>query len=300
MRLVTYREGEERRVGVVQGEAVIDVQRWLSPPSAPLPTDMVDLIALGEAGLGRLRQALDRLDAAALGGAPRLDALALAAPIPRPRKNIMCIGLNYADHAAEGGREPPARPGVFTKAPTTANGPYDPIPIDPSVSTQIDWEVELGVVIGSGGRGIGRAAALDHVFGYLVLNDISARDIQVAHGGQFFLGKSLDGACPMGPWIVTRDEVPDPQALRLTCRVNGVVKQDGSTADMIFPVAALIEWLSRGLTLEPGDILATGTPAGVGRYRDPPEYLRPGDVLETEVAGVGRLHNPVVLWGSRG
>ncbi|HMA37522.1 MAG TPA: fumarylacetoacetate hydrolase family protein [Chloroflexia bacterium] len=296
MRLLTYREDREFRVGVVHGDQVLDLQQWIAVPSEPLPTTMIDLIAMGDAALVRIRQRLDLLGAAAVAGAPHLEALTLAAPIPRPRKNILCIGHNYAAHAVERGHAPPARPAVFTKAPTTVIGPYDPILIDPRVSEQIDWEGELGVVIGVGGRGIPREHALDHVFGYVVVNDVSARDIQAAHGGQFFLGKSLDGSCPLGPWIVTKDEIADPQDLRLTTRVNGVVKQDANTSDMIFPVAVLIEWLSRGMTLEPGDIISTGTPSGIGQVRTPPEFLRPGDVLETEVANVGFLRNPVAAW----
>ncbi len=296
MRLVTYHEVDELRLGVLHGDQVIDVQRWLSPASEPLPTTMIGLIAMGDAGLQRLRQALDLLPEHALAGAPRLDALKLAAPIPRPRKNVFCIGQNYAAHAAEQNQAPPPRPAVFTKAPTAVTGPHDPILMDPAVSEQIDWEVELGVVIGEGGRGIKQDQALDHVFGYTVINDVSARDIQYAHGGQFFLGKSLDTACPMGPWIVTRDQIADPQQLRLSCRVNGETKQDSDTSDMIFSVAALIEWLSRGMTLEPGDVIATGTPSGVGHFRKPPEYLHPGDLVECEVEGVGTLRNRVELW----
>jgi 2-keto-4-pentenoate hydratase/2-oxohepta-3-ene-1,7-dioic acid hydratase in catechol pathway len=153
--------------------------------------------------------------------------------------------------------------------------------------------VELGVVIGQGGADIPRERAMEHVFGYTVINDVSARDVQTGHGGQFFKGKSLDGTCPMGPWLITADEVPDPHALRLTCKVNGVTKQDGSTADMIFNIPATVAWLSQGMTLLPGDIIATGTPAGVGFARVPPEFLHPGDVVECEVQGLGVLRNPV-------
>ncbi|MGI8588711.1 MAG: fumarylacetoacetate hydrolase family protein [Chloroflexia bacterium] len=293
MRLLTYRADTELRLGVVHGDRVLDIEQWISVPSEPLPTDMLGLIEMGDAALVRIRQRLDFLGEEAVAGAPRLDALTLVAPIPRPRKNVMCVGLNYAAHAGEQNKQPPARPAIFTKAPTAVMGPYAPILIDPAVSEQIDWEVELGVVIGLGGKGISRERALDHVFGYLVVNDLSARDIQYGHGGQFFLGKSLDGSCPLGPWIVTRDEIADPQALRLTSRVNGVTKQDASTSEMIFGVAEVIEHLSRGMTLEPGDIIATGTPGGVGQHRNPPEYLRPGDLLESEVEGIGVLRNRV-------
>ena len=157
----------------------------------------------------------------------------------------------------------------------------------------MDWEVELGVVLGAGGKNIPRAEALEHVFGYTVINDVSARDVQSGHGGQFFKGKSLDGCCPMGPWVVTRDEVPDPHHLGLRCRVNDVVKQEATTAELIFDIPAIIEWLSLGLTLLPGDIIATGTPAGVGFARQPPEFLRPGDTVECEVDGIGVIRNRV-------
>jgi 2-keto-4-pentenoate hydratase/2-oxohepta-3-ene-1,7-dioic acid hydratase in catechol pathway len=182
----------------------------------------------------------------------------------------------------------------FTKATTAVAGPHADIPFDANVSTQMDWEVELGVVIGKAGKNIPRDRAFEHVFGYTVINDVSARDIQNSHGGQFFKGKSLDGACPMGPWIVTRDEIPDPHALPLRCRVNGVVKQESNTSDFIFDIPALIEWLSKGMTLLPGDVIATGTPSGVGFARTPPEFLKPGDVVECEVEGIGTIRNRVV------
>ncbi len=228
-----------------------------------------------------------------------LSSLTLTAPIPRPRKNIICLGWNYAEHidetSATSGRNPkiPKDPIVFTKNVTSISGHEAPIPWNPSVSRELDWEVELGVVIGTGGRHIKRQNALSHVLGYTVINDISARDLQFRHK-QFFIGKSLDGACPMGPWIVTSDEIADPQSLRLECRINGVVKQSSTTAQQIFDLATVIETLSRVMTLEPGDIIATGTPSGVGFARTPPEFLKPGDIVECEIDGIGILRNPVV------
>ena len=186
----------------------------------------------------------------------------------------------------------PDVPVIFTKATTTVNGPFDDIPVDRTATQQVDWEVELGVVIGTPGRNIAKADALAHVFGYTVINDVSARDLQVQHG-QWFKGKSLDGSCPMGPHVVTADEFGDPQTKRLMCRVNGVTKQDATTADMIFPVASIIEWLSKGLTLEAGDVIATGTPQGVGMGRTPQEFLQAGDIVETEVEGIGTLRNRI-------
>lgn len=226
-------------------------------------------------------------------------AVTLLAPIPRPRKNVMCLGLNYLEHAAETanpiGRtgQAPAYPIVFTKSPTSVTGPEANILFDPDTCSQLDWEAELGVILGKGGKKIGVDQALDHVFGYTVINDLSARDIQLNHK-QYFLGKSLDGGCPMGPYIVTADEIAQPQALAIACRVNGVTKQQSSTRHMIFSVASIINWLSRGMTLEAGDVIATGTPAGVGFVRQPPEYLQPGDVVECEIAGIGILRNRIV------
>ena len=181
----------------------------------------------------------------------------------------------------------------FTKSPNAVIGPYDDIPWDRTVTQQVDWEAELGVVLGVGGRNIPRRVALEQVFGYTVINDVSARDLQKSHF-QFFKGKSLDGFCPMGPFVVTADQFGDPQAKKLTLRVNEVVKQSGNTRNMIFPIDRLIESLSHGLTLEAGDILATGTPDGVGFARTPPEFLQDGDIMETEVEGIGTMRNRVV------
>lgn len=237
---------------------------------------------------------------AAATDAMRVDVanIALLAPIPRPRKNVMCLGLNYLEHAEETANQigrtgkAPQYPIVFTKCPTSVTGPDAEVPFDLDTCSQLDWEAELGVVLGTGGKKISRDNALSHVFGYTVINDLSARDIQLNHK-QYFLGKSLDGGCPMGPYIVTADEIADPQNLAIACRVNGVTKQASSTRNMIFDVASIIEWLSRGMTLEAGDVIATGTPSGVGFVRDPPEYLRPGDVVECEVEGVGLLRNHI-------
>ena len=192
-----------------------------------------------------------------------------------------------------GAAELPQHPIVFTKNLTSMNSPGGDIPCHAGVTTQLDWEVELAVVIGVGGRGIAREHALRHVFGYSVINDVTARDLQFRHK-QYFIGKSLDGTCPMGPVIVTADDIPDPQALDLKSWVNGALKQSSNTRQQIFTVAELIHVLSRGMLLEPGDIISTGTPSGVGFARKPPEFLRPGDVVECEVENIGRLKNKVV------
>lgn len=226
-----------------------------------------------------------------------LSEVQLLAPL-RPRKNVFCVGLNYLDHVAEGNRtfgrnvQNQDVPVFFTKPPTAVVGPYDDVLLHTDVSTQLDWEVELGVVIGRSGISIDGDSALDHVFGYTVVNDVTSRDIQSRHK-QWFKGKGLDGSCPIGPWIVTADEIPDPQTLNVACRVNGVEKQSASTAQMIFDVRAIIASLSEGLTLEPGDLIATGTPSGVGFARNPPEWLKDGDVIESEVRGIGVMRNVV-------
>jgi len=256
------------------------------------PGDMLSLIAVGESALALVEE----LAVGAKHELP-LDKVTLHAPIPRPRKNVFCVGWNYLEHFEEGAKarphvqEMPAHPAFFTKAPTTVNGPYDPIPLHAGVTEKLDWEAELGVIIGKGGTNISEADAMKHIFGYTVVNDVSAREVQRQHGQQWFKGKSLDGHCPMGPWIATADEVREPQNLRITCRVNGVTKQDSNTSYMYFKIPRLIAELSAGLTLEPGDIILTGTPAGVGHARTPPEFMKAGDVLETEIVGLGLLRN---------
>jgi 2-keto-4-pentenoate hydratase/2-oxohepta-3-ene-1,7-dioic acid hydratase in catechol pathway len=215
-------------------------------------------------------------------------------PIERPPKNILCVGRNYGAHVKEIGaalgevRELPTMPMIFTKPHTALTGHRSTVTVDPAWSTSIDYEGELAVVIGQICRNVAAADALECVFGYSILNDLSARDRQRAHG-QFFLGKSYDGFAPMGPFIVTADEIPDPQGLRLQTRVNGELRQDGSTSDMIFPVATIIEALSQVMTLEPGDIIATGTPSGVGQGFDPPRFLKTGDHVEVYIDRIGTL-----------
>jgi 2-keto-4-pentenoate hydratase/2-oxohepta-3-ene-1,7-dioic acid hydratase in catechol pathway len=290
------------RLGYLEGDHIIDAAAAVSGkwPGDP-PTSLLGLVQQGPEAWERLR------DLALEVTGPRRHPLAdirWHAPIPRPAKNIFCLGLNYLAHAKESaqarGRETkiPEVPVIFTKAPTTANGPFDEVRVDRTVTSQVDWEVELGVVIGRPGRDIPRDAALGHVFGYTVINDLSARDLQQRHL-QWFKGKSLDGFCPMGPVVVTADEFGDPQRKRLHSRVNGITKQDANTADMIFPVDAIIEWLSKGLTLEPGDLIATGTPEGVGMGRTPPEFLLDGHIVEAEVEGIGCLRNRIVDGGKR-
>lgn len=222
------------------------------------------------------------------------EASRLRAPIPVPRQNIICLGWNYAEHAIESANSRqrdvklPEHPIVFTKAIGSVIGPGEKMVLDPSVTKELDWEVELAIIIGKKARYIERDEALGHVFGYTVINDLSARDLQFRHK-QYFIGKSLDGACPMGPVIATSDEIDDLQNLGLRSWVNGVLKQDSNTRHQIFDCAEIIHRLSQSMTLMPGDIIATGTPEGVGFARQPPEFLAAGDTVECEVDGIGKL-----------
>jgi 2-keto-4-pentenoate hydratase/2-oxohepta-3-ene-1,7-dioic acid hydratase in catechol pathway len=224
-----------------------------------------------------------------------VGSVRLLAPVDPPR-NVFCMGLNYLAHVEESpARQVPKEPVWFTKATTSIVGPEEDVVVDPALTSQLDWEVELAVVLRRGGRRIPASRALDHVLGYTVLNDLSARDVQFARGGQWFYGKSLDGLCPVGPVLVTSEEIPDPQDLELWLRVNGQVRQHGFTRDMIFSVAQAIEDLSRGITLLAGDVIATGTPAGMGFGQNPPVFLRHGDVVEAEISRIGVLRNRIVF-----
>lgn len=250
---------------------------------------IVDDIAgevLTQAGLARLR-ALEASRLPAVAGSPRLGA-----PVARVGKMI-CVGLNYADHAAESGQAVPAEPVLFMKATSAIVGAHDDVVMPPG-SGKTDWEVELGVVIGDTARRVSRAAALEHVAGYLISNDVSERAYQLERGGQWVKGKGCDTFAPLGPWLVTRDEVPDPQNLAMWLSVNGHRYQDGNTRTMIFDVAALVSYISQFMTLLPGDVISTGTPPGVGLGQKPPVYLRAGDVMELGIAGLGTQRQRVV------
>lgn len=287
MRLVTYRYGQDIGLGAWLDESVIDL--------TTVAPDMLALIAMDAEGMAEAKKIVETPAISYT-----VEDVTLLAPIPDPVRNIMCLGLNYAEHAKESyaaagmQAELPEVPIVFTKATTTILGPFDPIPYNPQVSAAIDWEVELAFIIGRAGKNIPILEAMDHVFGYTVLNDVSARDLQ-RQGKQFFKGKSLDGSCPIGPWILTSDEAPDTSSLRITSRVNGVTKQDSNTSMLIFDLPSIIAYLSKGMTLLAGDIIATGTPSGVGFARQPPQFLQPGDVVECEVEGIGAIRNEVVV-----
>lgn len=290
MRFASYRQGDAVSYGLVDESGVLDLPK---AARGTVPADLLGLIVGG-------KQALDAVRASASGGGPRveLSTLTLLAPIPRPGKNVFCVGRNYKEHVAEGYRargaetKLPDYPQFFTKPPTSVIGPDAPFYHDPNVTKRLDYEVELALVIGTAGRDIPRARAMDHVFGLTVLNDITGRDLQRRHD-QWFKGKGLDRSCPMGPVLVTPDEIADLGALELICRVNGEERQRSTVRQMIFDIPEIIAQLSAGLTLEPGDIIATGTPSGVGYAMDPPHYLVAGDVVECSIDGIGMLRTPI-------
>jgi 2-keto-4-pentenoate hydratase/2-oxohepta-3-ene-1,7-dioic acid hydratase in catechol pathway len=308
MRLATIELGGRATAAVIlPDDCAVALDAAAAVMGTDLPPDVAaafssgrlqDVIAAGPAALEAANAVADVASAGRLPGARHAKGtVRLLAPLPSPAKNVFCVGRNYAEHIAEGERAQNVKVGItevpvfFTKPRTAITGPGATVPIFPHVSTDIDYEVELTVIIGRAGRDIPRDRALEHVFGYTIVNDVTARDVQRRHGGQYFKGKGLDGSCPIGPWIVTADEIPDPSKLGLRTFVNGELRQNGNTADMIFDIPTLIASLSEGLTLEPGDILATGTPSGVGYAMNPPQYLKDGDVVVCEVDGIGRLEN---------
>jgi 2,4-didehydro-3-deoxy-L-rhamnonate hydrolase len=285
MRILTRLADDGERASVLtETHAVIDVAELIGNG----PWTMSRLIAGGPPVMDQIRSRLVD-EGPREGTGLALADLDLGAPLRRPGK-IIAVGRNYAEHAAEEGAATPADPILFTKFSTAVIGHGADIVWRAEDSTQVDWEAELAVVIGRPARDVSAARALDHVFGYTCLDDVSARDLQFGDG-QWVRGKSLDTFCPIGPWIVTADEIPDPGHLRIRCIVNGEVVQDADTSRMIHGVADLIAFCSRYMTLEPGDVIATGTPAGVGAFRDPPRFLADGDVVEVEIERIGRLAN---------
>jgi 2-keto-4-pentenoate hydratase/2-oxohepta-3-ene-1,7-dioic acid hydratase in catechol pathway len=286
MRLVTFREDDEDRIGALIEGGVVDLNR----ADASLPNSLLGVLRGGEPLRRRLADSVERCRREGVSARP-LDSARLLAPIPRPPK-IICIGLNYADHAAEAGLPIPARPSVFLKAPSTVIGPGEAI-VRPMTTEQLDYEIELAVVIGRRGKAIPRDQALEHVAGYTILNDVSARDLQFAKDGGIIVGKNFDTAAPVGPCLALTDELSDPSGLRLRTWVNGELRQDGNTRNLIFDIPAIISFLSQQLTLEPGDLIATGTPAGVGLGMKPQVWLQPGDTVRMEIEGIGVLENSI-------
>lgn len=299
MHLVTCRDdvASAARLGAVVGDLVVDLERLGAGTDQPLPSAMQAFIELGPRVVRSTSALLARCGQDFPPGVARpLRDVTLLAPIPRPRKNIFAVGLNYVDPgaagAADAGKGMPDKPVYFTKPPTAVVGPDGAIRHDQAITRQLDWEVELAVVIGTRARRVPVCEALQCVFGYSLIVDITARDCM--RSGQLLYAKGLDSHAPFGPAIVTADEIADPQDLDLSLEVNGVTKQSSNTRNMYFKVDALISDLSQGITLEPGDIIATGTPAGIGARRSPQEWLWPGDVVDAHLEGVGSLHNPVI------
>jgi 2-keto-4-pentenoate hydratase/2-oxohepta-3-ene-1,7-dioic acid hydratase in catechol pathway len=301
MRLVTYRSSVAAagRLGIVENDLVIDVERLGAARGVILPSSMIEFIDMGPTALAT---AIDLVANSATawpaGVALPMANVKLLAPIPRPRKNIFGIGLNYVEHVAESSRtlntskELPTEPVIFSKPPTSVIGPGDAIEHNKSITQQLDWEVELAVIIGTACKRVDEAKAMNHVFGYSVMIDISARDCRRA--GQWIYSKGQDTFAPFGPCIVTRDEIQDPHNLDLWLTVNGATKQKSNTRHMLFKIPFLIADISSAITLEPGDVIATGTPDGVGAGREPQEWLWPGDVVEAAVQNIGHLRHPVV------
>ena len=317
LQLVTFVHNGHARVGAHVEGRIVDIRAALAArfeeggegrpwelASALIPSDMRSFIQRGEPALAQARSAVEY--ALAKGEEDpgpfasrlvyRLDEVAVHAPILNPEK-IIAVGLNYLDHAKESGMEPPKQPLFFSKYASSIVGPRSPVVLPPpDVTSKVDYEVELAVVIGKAAKNVPVEQAMDHVFGYTILNDISARDLQF-EDGQWVKGKALDTFAPLGPWIVTKDEIADPHNLRLVLALNGEVMQDSNTSNLIFNIPALIAYFSRLFTLKPGDIISTGTPHGVGQSRVPPRFLKPGDTLVAEIEGIGALENPVVAAG---
>lgn len=299
MKLLSFQHDGKVKFGpkVKKEEAVWDVLEIAEfYGETDFPQTIIDGIALGMDFIEKVRKLVEK---AGKEEAPErfkhaFTAIEWLSPIPRTPKNVLCVGKNYADHVAEMGTDaPPEKLMIFTKSPTSIAADEQDLPIHEDVTDQLDYEGELAIVISKKGRNIQKQLAYDYVFGYTIANDITARDIQTAHK-QFFLGKSLDGSCPMGPYIVTKDEIPNAQHLTVATKVNDEVRQNGNTSDMIFKIDELISEISKYVTLEPGDVILTGTPAGVGKGMNPPSFLRRGDVVKISIEGIGTLVNRFV------
>ena len=300
MRIGTIRDGTEFLPALIEGDRAYRLDDILgamggAPVAVPDGTDAATVLATRKLAVAAAAAAASLPDLIARGAAPSYPLYSLGPPVPRPGK-IVCAGRNYADHARELGEDVPSQPILFAKLATSIRGPFDDV-VRPFEVDDLDYEAELCVVIGSGGRRIPRERALAHVAGYCCANDVSARNAQLGLGDQWLRGKSFDTFCPIGPWIVSADEIPDPQALAVRCRVDGSLRQNGSTADMIFDVATLIAYISDAFTLEPGDLILTGTPAGVAVGQSPPPWLQPGQLCEVEIPEIGVIANRIVAEG---
>lgn len=299
MKLLTYKTNDtEPRLGFIHNNQVIDMEDFGEISNFPLPTSMLELIDMGFELVEELNDMIAETDAELFDEiAYEMDEVTFLAPIPKPRKNIIGIGLNYTEHVAESARtldttgKLPQKPIIFSKPPTTVTATNTEIIKNTKLTEQLDWEVELAVVIGKKGKYVPKADAMDYVFGYTVINDISARDCR--REGQWIVSKGQDTFAPMGPILVTKDEIENPHNLNLSLKVNGIEKQNSNTKFLLFNINDLIEDLSIVFTLEPGDIIATGTPAGVGAGRNPQEWLYDGDVVEATVDGIGTIVNTI-------
>jgi 2-keto-4-pentenoate hydratase/2-oxohepta-3-ene-1,7-dioic acid hydratase in catechol pathway len=284
MKLVTYLKENGYGLGAVVEDHILDLS------SETGVNNMLELLNMGEEGLEKARRAVANVENKNL---LKLSETKLTAPIPRTRKNIVCLGLNYAEHVKEGGsdRDLPPHPVFFTKPPTAITGPYDPVVYNRAVE-KLDYEVELAFVIGKKGKYISKEKAYDHIVGYMVFQDISARKLQQQHL-QWYRGKSQDTFAPMGPYLVTKDEIKDPDDLDIWCKVNDEMRQDANTKDLIFDIPTIVNTLSDGITLEVGDVFATGTPSGVGAAH-PSGLLEVGDIIESGIKGIGKLKNEII------
>ncbi|WP_339886753.1 fumarylacetoacetate hydrolase family protein [uncultured Flavobacterium sp.] len=299
MKLLTYKtESTEPRLGFIHNEMVVDMEDFGNICNFPLPDDMLDLIDLGYEIISEIQDLIDdtrEVDFEEI--SYKIDEVTFLAPIPKPRKNVIGIGLNYTEHVAESARtldtsnELPQQPIIFSKPPTCVTGTNTEILLNRKLTNQLDWEVELAVIISKKGKYVPQSEAMDYVFGYTVINDISARDCR--RSGQWIVSKGQDTFAPMGPILVTKDEIENPHNLNLSLTVNGIEKQNSNTQFMLFNINALIEDLSTVFTIEAGDIIATGTPAGVGAGRTPQEWLKDGDVVKCTVEGIGSIVNTV-------
>ncbi len=300
MKLVTYQiQEQEARVGFLYNDLIVDVEAFGYKVGTELPSTMLELIDMGKVIVDFLNEKVAEMQTEWLVGSsiPYTNAKILA-PIPKPRKNLFGIGLNYTEHVAESARsldtskELPQKCVIFSKPTNTVIGNGDPIKHNEAITKQMDWEGELAVIIGKKASKVKKEDALDYVFGYSIVNDISARDCR--RSGQWIVSKGQDTYAPFGPVLVTADEIPDPHNLTIKTYVNGVEKQNGNTKFMLFNVNEIIEDISEGMTLDPGDIIATGTPAGVGAGREPQEWMWPGDIVEITIEGIGTLKNPII------
>ncbi|HLU21753.1 MAG TPA: fumarylacetoacetate hydrolase family protein [Bacillaceae bacterium] len=297
MKFITFNSNGKEKLGVLNEEHqnVWDIEQLSLDSAIDCPASLLEGIKEGESFIQSISRLIEWGEAQASHKySIPLTEIQWLSPIPKPQKNIMCVGKNYRDHAIEMGGEAsiPEHVMVFTKAPTSVTGHDAIIDAHEDITSELDYEGELAVIIGKAGKGIKQEDALEHVFGYTILNDITARDLQQRHQ-QFFIGKSLDTSCPIGPWIVHKDSIQNPNQLQIETKVNGEIRQKSNTEHFIFPIEEVISVLSQGMTLEPGDIIATGTPAGVGKGFNPPRFLKSGDEIEITIENIGRLNNIV-------